>query len=283
MFDVFAYTDYRLVLRHYYQDKKRASPGFSYQTFSRKAGLASKSFLYNVIQGRKNLSRTTAAQLCQAMRLSRAESEYFENLVSFNHARTLEQREYFLKRMNAIRAPGPDASKAKRLRKDQLDFFSEWHHVAIWSLLEMKPFDGDTRALAKMLRPEATVPQVRNSLALLQRLGLVRRLRNGTYKVADKVVSTGPEVKSHAVQRFHQQTIRLAERALSQLPRSERSISGLTLGISRKTYEQICLLLQQTQQRLLQMAREDAEADGVYQLDFSFFPIASLNHKGGGR
>ena len=64
--NIFNYQDYRKFLGDYYEEKKASNSAFSYQNFSRKAGFASKSFVFNVINGRKNLSRASVVKMCQA-------------------------------------------------------------------------------------------------------------------------------------------------------------------------------------------------------------------------
>jgi uncharacterized protein (TIGR02147 family) len=69
--NIFNYQDYRQFLGDYYEEKKAMHPSFSYQSFSQKAGFASKSFVFNVIKGKKALSRNSVVKLSIAMNLSR--------------------------------------------------------------------------------------------------------------------------------------------------------------------------------------------------------------------
>jgi len=64
---VFAYNDYRKFLSDYYSEKKALSVWFSYLNFSRKAGFARKSFVFNVIGGRRELSRASVVKMCAAL------------------------------------------------------------------------------------------------------------------------------------------------------------------------------------------------------------------------
>ncbi|MBN1600968.1 MAG: TIGR02147 family protein [Chitinispirillaceae bacterium] len=77
--NIFTYHDYRQYLGDYYTEKKAKCPAFSYQNFSQKAGFSSKSFIFNVIKGKKALSRASVVKLSLAMGLSKTESAYFEN------------------------------------------------------------------------------------------------------------------------------------------------------------------------------------------------------------
>jgi len=235
--DVFNYTDYRKFLADYYEAKKKESASFSFQNFSHKAGFTSKSFVFNVIHGRKNLSRFSALSMAEAMCLKKNETAYFEALVSFNQAASFKEKDFFFDKLNSIRPSTVQAGSAHRLRQDQYDYYSKWYHAAIRALIDIVPVKKDYAALGRMLCPPVPAKQVKGSVRLLERLGLIARRPGGTWKVRDAILTTGPEVQSHAVHHFHLATMELAAKALRELPRNERNISGLTLGISKEAYE----------------------------------------------
>ena len=80
------YTDYRQLLTDYYTCAKKHNPRFSYQVFSQRAGISSRGFLNNVINGRRRLSFSHVSGVGKAMNLSKCEQEYFEHLVAFTNA-----------------------------------------------------------------------------------------------------------------------------------------------------------------------------------------------------
>jgi uncharacterized protein (TIGR02147 family) len=272
--DIFTFTDYRKFLASYYEEKKTGTPSFSYHNFALKAGFTSKSAVLNVIRGRKNLSKASGLQLAEAMGLDKREAAYFEALVSFNQARNFKERAFSFERLNAVRPQSAEASSAKRLRQDQFEFYAKWYHVVIRSLIDAAPFKGDYRRLASLVYPAITPRQARDSVELLQRLGLAEKADDGSFRVTDNVLTTGPDVTSLAVQRFHLETMELAAQALQRLAAEERNISGLTLGISKEAYGRILDVIRECQQKIMDIAEKDRKADGVYQLNFHFFPVS---------
>jgi uncharacterized protein (TIGR02147 family) len=274
MTDIFTFTDYRKFLASYYDEKKAEAAAFSYQNFSRKAGFSSKSSVFNVIKGRKNLSKASSLQLAEAMGLKKREATYFETLVSFNQAQNFRERDFFFEQLNAIRPQSAAASSAKQLRQDQFEFYAKWYHVVIRSLIDAFSFKGDYKRLAALVHPAITARQARASVQLLLRLGLIEKAKDGGFRVTSKVLSTGPEVASLAVQRFHLDTMQLAAQALQRLASEERNISGLTLGISKDAYGKIRDVILECQQKIMDIAEKDARADSVYQLNFHLFPVS---------
>jgi uncharacterized protein (TIGR02147 family) len=59
------------------------------------------------------------------------------------------------------------------------------------------------------------------------------------------------------------------------VPQDKRNITGLTLGISEKTYLKLCEEIQQFRSKIVRIAEQDGEADRTYQLLFNFFPITN--------
>jgi uncharacterized protein (TIGR02147 family) len=273
--DIGKYTDYRKFLQDYYEEAKRKNPGFSYQVFSQKAGIKSRGFLYNVVHGRRSLSKSHVFALSQAMRLNRYETEYFENLVSFNEAAALNERNHFYERLSSIKANGVQAWKPQIVRNEQFEYYSKLHYGVIRSIIDMHGFDGNFEALAKALRPRVTPKQARLAVELLQKLGFIKKQKNGIYQVSNKSIATEPEVVSLAVLNFHKQAAEQGLKALEELPKEQRNITGCMIGISKQSYDRICEEIQVFRSRLLQIAEADQAADTVYQLNFQLFPVSN--------
>lgn len=276
---IFNYQDYRQFLADYYEEKKNVTETFSYQNFSRKAGFSSKSFLFNVIKGKKTLSRASVVKLSVAIGLSKTESAYFENLVYFNQAKTFSERNFYFEKLNEIHPVSTEASLARNLRKDQYEFYSQWYHVVIRSLLDMYPKLSDPLTISKMVYPKISVKEVQKSIDLLFRLGLVEKNKNGGYSLNSKIISSGKDLHSLAAQQFHLTCMEFASEALKKLPSDKRNVTGLTLGISKSTYDKICGEIQSFQERILSLAERDANSDSVYQLNFQLFPVSQKVNK----
>ena len=169
-----------------------------------------------------------------------------------------------------------DAGNARRLRKDQYEFYSNWYHVVIRSLIDLYPDISDYSKLAAMVHPPIRPKQAQKSVELLERLGLIEKKKDGGYKVSSKILTTGNEIQSLAVSHFHLECMELAAKALKELPKDRRNISGLTLGISPKACSQICEVIQSCQEKILDIAEKDSESDMVYQLNFQLFPVSRI-------
>ena len=95
--------DYRAYLVDFYAEKKADNPRYSYQVLADKAGFKDKSCIYSVVKGRRPLSTQGAFKVSQALKLGRIEAEYFENLVLFNQATTLNEQNHYFDRLCQVK------------------------------------------------------------------------------------------------------------------------------------------------------------------------------------
>jgi uncharacterized protein (TIGR02147 family) len=274
------YTDYREFLKDHYREVKARNPNYSYQVLSMKAGFKSKGFLHNVIQGKRPISKKNIFGLSQALKLNKWETDYFENLVAFNRATRLQERNFYFERLSSIKTNGKTAWKPQVVRKDQFEFYSRLYNSVIRSIIDLHGFMGDYAWLAKMVIPRITPGQARKAVELMEKLGLIKKGKDGTYMVSEKSIATPPEIKTLAVLNFHRQSGELALKALSDLPREQRNMTGTTLGISKETYNRICDEITAFRTKLLEIAEADKKADTVYQLNFQFFPVSTKKSEG---
>ncbi len=170
---------------------------------------------------------------------------------------------------------GKSKSPTQILRSDQYEFYSNWYHAAVRSIIGMYGFSDDYRWLAKIINPHITVTQAKRSVQLLERLGLIRRNEAGDCLIVDKSLTTGKDVMNVAFLNFHLACNDLAKRAFTAFPPHQRDMTGLTLGISEKTYERIREEIEAFQRKIMDLADNDEGADRVYQFDFNLFPMSN--------
>jgi uncharacterized protein (TIGR02147 family) len=280
--NIFEYTDYHKYLADWFEEKKKAQPAFSYGMFAKRAGFGDRGFFHNVIHGKRDLTKESLTRVSLAIGHSRAEAEYFENLVFFNKAANLKDRNYFFDKLNGVRNRDKTALQVQQTRKDQYEFYSKWYHSAVRSLIDMYRFSDNFRWLAKSVFPPITPRQAKKSVQLLEKLGLIQSQKDKTYKLVSRSITTGNEVKSLAVQNFHKETADLAKNALDSLSQDKRNITGLTIGISEATYFKVCEEIQDFRAKIVKIVEQDENADRTYQLNFHLFPITSTAIKAKG-
>lgn len=273
MKSVFDYTNYRLYLKDYYEEKK-AESGFTYRDFSELTGMNSTSWLLHLIKGSKNLSQDTAVRIAKALKMGKAEAEYFELMVPFTQAKTNAAKDQIYQRMLGLKRK----LKIVKLGEEQYDYYTKWHHPVIRSLVTKVDFGAgpgapDYGRLARCLVPPITAAEARKSVRLLEKLNLIMRGPDGKYVHKNPVVSTGDEVASLNIVNYHKQVSRLAEAAHDRASREERDISSLTLGVNEEDFKVIKARIQAFRKEIMELALASKDADRVYQLNFQLFPV----------
>jgi uncharacterized protein (TIGR02147 family) len=269
MIKIFDYLNYRYFLKDYFKEQKAKNPCYSYQYIANKAGLKSKSFIHEVVTGKKNLSKTSLFALGKALGLNVKAFAYFENLVAFNQAENDEQKNHFFKRLMEYNK----RTGSRVISKDQYDYFSEWHHSTIRELIGMSDFKGDYALLGQLLRPSISTREARESVELLERLGLIQKTGN-RYKIAHTSITTGDEVTSIAIKNFHAQNLNIAASALYNCPANERDISTIVGGLSLGGFAAIKSEIQLFRKKLMEIMDRDKNKRRVYAINFQIFPTS---------
>jgi uncharacterized protein (TIGR02147 family) len=196
---VFEYNDFRRFLDDYQKARQAAEPAFTRSYVCKRLGIAkSRSYFGDVVTG-KFVSSTYVGRFIKVLGLDRDEAQFFRVLVNFNQAvHDPDEREmYFGQLISLNRTP------TRVMDRDAYEYYRTWYHGAIRALLEIEDFDGtDCRALARKVFPPVKAKQVRESVRLLERLGLIARNGTGHYRPTDKSIATGPYVHDEIIKQY---------------------------------------------------------------------------------
>jgi uncharacterized protein (TIGR02147 family) len=268
--NLYQYSDYRQFLQDAYEANKARQRAFSFRYLALKGGVNSSAFFKYVMEGKRNLSKGTLLKACLAFGLKDKEAEYFENLVFFNQAKTVKEKNLYFDRLTRLRGD----YDVKRVEESQFAYYSEWYHCAVRELLAMTRPGGDPKAIAQALLPPITPKQAQESVELLRRLGMVRKDAQGGWRQADPVLSSGNQIASQAVIKFQLMMLDLAKEAYDRCRQEERLMASTTFSISEAAVDLFKKKIRQFRSELLELARTEEKADRVYQLNLNFFPTS---------
>jgi uncharacterized protein (TIGR02147 family) len=271
---IFDYTDYRRYLGDYYKDQKTRHPFFSYRYFAGKAQITSIGLYKDVVDGRQSLSRRVIAKFSEAMGHSKREVEYFEAMVFFGEAKTIEERKLYFERMMACHE-----SKARIIEASRYEYYSQWYYSAVRALLSFFPFDGaDFASLAKKLSPPIKTEQAKKAIEVLERLGMIRKNEKDCYEPCDQIITTGALHNDRKIQalniiNFQRKLLSLAAEAYDRYSERQMDMSTLTLSVSKETRRLIKEEAAVFRKKVLSLAENDAGPECVYQFNCQYFPL----------
>jgi uncharacterized protein (TIGR02147 family) len=225
------------------------------------------------MKGKKMLSMEHCLKISKALNHSREEAEYFEGIVAYTHAKNEEVRTNLLDKLNLHKkmkgiTPLP-------IEKEQYEYLSKWYHSAVRCLIAMYPIKDDFDFISRRIFPPVTAEQVKKSIELLKRLGIIKKGCDGVYHCTGINIQASKELSQNAVNRFHVECTELAKQSVIFSASKKHFVSSLTMGISEKAYNAIRDESMKFKQRVLELANADQAADRVYQYQLVMFPLTT--------
>lgn len=267
--NIFSYTDFRKYLGDYYLVRKQADRKFSHRFIQEKVGAGSAGWFADVVKGRTNIPGASVIKLAKLFQLKNMETDYFESMVSFGQAGSLDERSRYFQKMLAFKEV-----RADMVGMDRLEFYSKWYHGAIRELLFFVPFRGDYAELARKLSPPIRQAEARDSVALLERLGMVEPNGVGGFRSKEAVLKKDPAFPSVVMANFLKSNMELAIEALDRYSKDERDISALTISLSEEAFAKVKDDIRALRKKMLAMTEVDVAPSKVYQCNFQFFPLS---------
>jgi uncharacterized protein (TIGR02147 family) len=257
-------------MKDHYCFSKERNQFLSFRYIEQKTGIDA-SYYAKVISRQKHIAASSIPSLTLFFHFNKQETDYFTHLVSFCKARKKEQIDYHFNKLLYLRDPS-----SKHLEEKKYHYFQQWYTVVIRELLNTFEYKGDHHDLASRVEPQISSVQARQSVKLLEELGLIDADKNGRYQITNQFLTTNKELRSIAVREFQRSMIRLAGEALDRFVPEERDISSLTVSTNRACLELIRERLERTRKEILQIVAENEDpAEDVYQLNFQIFPVSS--------
>jgi uncharacterized protein (TIGR02147 family) len=269
MINLFEFTDFREYLKAYFEDRKKNDPKFSHRWLAGRLDLSTSNFIMLVMQGKRNLTSGLRLKISGVFRHSRKEAEYFENMVNFCQAKNEKEKDLHFTRMAALRKN----VKVDKIKEWQYEYYSNWYNPVIRELVVAGGFSGEPAELCRLLQPSITPKQAKRSIAVLLKLGLIKK--TGTrYAQTARVIATDAEVDSIAVVNFHRAMGTLAVEALDRIKKDERNITSATLFLTADAYDAARKKIDDVRQELLALADSVGQGERVYQMNFQLFPLS---------
>ena len=259
------YTDFRMYMRDFYEDRKLRS-AFSWREFSKNAGFSSPSYMKVVCDGKSKLSRIGVERTGAAMGLTGFEMDYFRAMVKFGQAETEEKKKAAYEEMLSI----AKTYNVRTLEGDLFQYYDSWRNPVLRELAPIMP--GATPGeMAKMCYPEVSAAEVRDSLDFLTKSGLLKR-ENGNFVQSETSVKGSTDATRLALRGMHREMSKLATPAL-ELPKEIRNFSGVTMGLSRESFGKIEKVLNECRRQVIDIAAEEKNIEQVYRLNLQLFPL----------
>lgn len=264
------HLSYEIFLESVFQWIKARSKSYSYIQFADDLGFSQTNVLHLIIRGKRRLSPKAVGRIIDTLQIKNIERLYLESLVRYQNARLTADREALFARLMELKSK----SLSSTIEQSQLEYYNEWYHPVIRELVGMKNFNPDPQWIVKHIQPRVLPEQARKSLALLEELKLIQRNEiTQNLELTQQHISTGDEIASHAVVRYHQRTIEIGRESVMNFDHTERNVSSVTVAISQDTFEKISEEIAAFRKKILEISEASSDPDRVYQMNIQLFPF----------
>ena len=251
------YLDYRIYLHDYYEEQKAVS-SFSWRAYAKLTGFSSSAYLKLVCDGKTRLSKVGTQKVAKALKLSKLQTEYFNNMVQYCDSEDILEKKAALKKLQNI----AKNSKVRIVGSDACKYFESWWNPVLREL-----------QISNMLFGGVTRIDVQEALDFLVDAGFLKKSTTNTYEQTDMAISGSSDAIPKAIRSMHQQMTMLAAKIIDGLPKSERNISGLTVAANKQTYDRVVNELDICRKKIAAIVGDAEEANRVYRINLQIFPV----------
>lgn len=264
---VYDYFSYHEFLQDWFESARAQNSRFSQREFLRRAGISGSAVLHRVLQGQR-IPVKYISPFCLAMGLNESETEYFETLVAYEDASSIQERGKVFSVLLRKRAVFPNYQMDDR----GLKFFKTWYYPVVREVVNLLGGEVDYNRISRMVIPPITSIQAKNAVKFLEKNGFLERDQHGKLQLADPFFSTGAPRVSGLLASYHKKNLEINSEALELVEKELVSMSSLTLTVSQETYSKMREELADFRNRLMGMARKEQTPEQVFHLNFTFLP-----------
>ena len=221
-------SDYRLILQKELMNRCESNPRYSLRAFARDLKL-SPSRLSEVLNQKQGLSRQAAESITKTLGFAEEEAEYFCDLVSLKHARSVKERE--IAKLRVFKADfEKERDEHYSLQLDSFKIISDWYHLGIMELMKIKSFKHDTKWISRRLGVQ--IIQIELAIERLVRVGLLK-IEEGKFVATRSNGFVPGGVPSTSIRKFHRQVLEKALVAMETQAVDERFFSTRFMTLNR--------------------------------------------------
>ncbi len=272
--NIYKYIDYRKFLLEFIAEKKLTNPRFSCRLLSMQLGTSAATFV-RILNGKRNLSIKMLPKFINYLKLRDRASEYFCLMVELAHAKGTEKKNTAYQKILDFRS-----ERIRTIQPLHYSLFEKWYLAALREIIDITGTAGNVKLLAGSLRPPIAVHEAEKAINALRDMEMISEDKNNRSHATEKLLTTGEKWESIAVQHFQLEMLRLAEDALIHMPKDERDISTLTIGLSSAEFFKVKEIVRRARQEILAVAEDSTGRECVYQLNMQLFPISTILKEG---
>lgn len=211
-------------------------------------------YLKHIIDGKRNLSPEMSHRFGQGMGLDSKQQDYFELLVRFNHAQSLEEKSLYFeglrkRRHQSLRAMG---------LAEAASLLSHWYVVVIKELVVVLNTDSSTK-IQDAIRKKLPLPLIEKVVEDLKALSWIQ-FEDGRWQSSSHHIRFPDEIKSYVVRSFHHQMLEIAQEALED-EIGEREFGAAVFTFPKERWPELKAKIKELQSELVNYVQDMMPSD----------------------
>lgn len=268
--NIFEFDSSSLFLRSVWERKRVFNKSFTLRAWAKQLGISSYGTLHQIIKGMRPFPKKYAMALGESLGLDAKEILYFETLIDYEKAKSLKEKEHFLKRLKEL-APG---EKVTTHEVDTFQYLKNPLNGAIIEMSSLHGFKADPNWIKEHLVIRTTVNEIKEALRLLCDLGFLKFDEYGDLKRQYVKIRSRNDVKSEALREYHKSVLAHAADALETQDVMEREFNSVAFGIKKSSLPKIKQNIRNLIEEIIQEHEaSDGEAEEIYQFSNQFFKL----------
>jgi uncharacterized protein (TIGR02147 family) len=261
------------ILKKYLQAKQAEDRRYSLRRLAKEVEL-SPTHISHILNDKKPLTHTAAIGIITRLHMTPEWANMLYRATLRSDAYSPEVRRVLEQGALAAAQVGTTQVHLHPVANENFELLSKWYNLAILELTYCKDFKSNTRWMAQRLNisPE----EVKISVAQLLKAGLLVKTVDGKLKKSKAKIEFSTPRSESAIRNFHESMIERARIAL-QNPKyaafKKRTITGLTVPVSPKRFEEAEERIQKFLADMISLLSADGDCDEVYQCNIQFFPL----------
>lgn len=268
---VYGYNNFRTYLADWFVWAKGCDRKLTKSGISRQLGLPNTRSFFNDVLSGKLVTELFLDRFVEVLGLEAEEARFFRTLARFNQAESPEERELAFDQLVAL-----NRTPKRVLDPREYRYYRHWWNGALRALLAVEDFGDEWGVIARRLVPRVTPKQVRESVALMESLGMLAKRSDGNWKPTDSTLSTGEGARDEMVLQLQMQQMDLARRAVMAKFDQPKEIATNTLHLSDNALDKIRQRFSRFRSEVRAIAhKDDQSATRVYNLCMALFPLTT--------
>ncbi|MDG0816319.1 TIGR02147 family protein [Bdellovibrio svalbardensis] len=262
------YLDVSHYLKDLYGYRKATEDGFSYESWAQEVGFQHRSFLRQVVIGRRALTDATAKQLGERLFFTKPEQEHFQTLARYSKCRTKQERDVYGQRLMQILKDNYYQTEVEVSE----DFLGSPMVPRLQVLLSLGDKSRSIKDLSQALQADPL--EIEKGLLVLLRLNLVE-LDGDNYKATVNSFKVPAELGSEVLLDYHKKILQDAI-AARNLPHDQRRYKSLLMAMSPEEFEQFLNNMNAfAKEQLQKFDNPSVEGRRLFQVNLNLFSVST--------